>query len=114
MKTTNFDLRHGIAIAVCLAAVTMFCACGGNASKKKAADGATETEQTETKAATGKGNDYADAKAFSVKYVKDGNTYIFTSTMDEKSKRLDEITADGTRNIYITTANATLRYEDGR
>ena len=50
MKTTNFDLRHGIAIAVCLAAVTIFCACGGNASKKQSADGATETQQTETKA----------------------------------------------------------------
>ena len=106
MKTTNFDLRHGIAIAVCLAAVTMFCACGGNASKKKAADGATETEQTETKAATGKGNDYSDAKAFSVKYVVGGDTYIVTRTIDNKSRRLDHIAADGTHEIHIATTNA--------
>ena len=53
MRPNNFDLRRTGAIVLCLAAVTMFCACGGNASKKKAADGATETAQTETTAPKG-------------------------------------------------------------
>ncbi len=43
MTTPRFTIRRTGAIVLCLAAVTMFSACGGNASKKKAADGATET-----------------------------------------------------------------------
>ncbi len=75
--------------------------------------------QVETKAATGKGNDYADAKVFSVKYEKDGDTFIYTSTMDENLKRLDQITTDGTHSIYIVTTDEAgdtsgLRYEDGQ
>jgi hypothetical protein len=54
MKATNFTKRTGIAVAVCLASIAIFAvSCGGNA-KKKAADGATETAQTETKAAPAK------------------------------------------------------------
>ena len=119
MTTPRFTIRRTGAIVLCLAAAMFATSCGGNANKKKAADGATETQQTETKAATGKGNDYADAKAFSVKYVKDGDTYIFTSTMDDNFKRLDQITADGTHNVYITTTDEAgdtsgLRYENGQ
>ncbi len=50
MRPNNFDLRRTGAIVLCLAAAMFAASCGGNASKKKAADGATETEQTETKA----------------------------------------------------------------
>ena len=118
MTTPRFTMRRTGAIVLCLAAAMFAASCGGNASKKKAADGATETEQTETKAATGKGNDYSDAKAFSVKYVVGGDTYIVTRTIDNKSRRLDHIAADGTHEIHIATTNAAgegsgLSYTDG-
>ncbi len=48
-------MRRTGAIVLCLAATTIFAvSCGGNASKKKAADGATET------ATSAKGSDYAN------------------------------------------------------
>jgi hypothetical protein len=115
MSKTSFKMRTMVKTVAILAVSTMmFAACGGNASKKQG----TETETaTETKA-DAKGNDYADAKAFSVKYEKDGDTYVYTSTVDNKQKRLDHISADGTHIINIMTTNEAgegsgLHYEDG-
>ena len=55
MTRLNFKKRNVTAIALCLAAVTIFCACGAGASNKQASDGATETQQVETKAPKGGG-----------------------------------------------------------
>ncbi len=82
MTTPRFTMRRTGAIVLCLAAVTMFCACGGNASKKKAADGATETQQTETKAP--KGVKVADIP-------KDKITVMVGSTDSEKQAAIAEI-----------------------
>ena len=54
MTTPRFTMRRTGAIVLCLAAAMFATSCGGNASKKKAANGATETK-TET-AAPAKGN----------------------------------------------------------
>ena len=85
MRPNNFDLRRTGAIVLCLAAVTMFCACGGNANKKQAADGATETAQTETKAP--KGVKVADIP-------KDKITVMVGSTDSEKQAAIAEIPAE--------------------
>ncbi len=45
MRPNNFDLRRTGAIVLCLAAAMFATSCGGNASKKKAADIVTEAEQ---------------------------------------------------------------------
>jgi len=52
--TTNFNMRNAVKTVAVLAVTVMFAvSCGGNASKKQAADGSTETAQTETKAPKG-------------------------------------------------------------
>ena len=53
MTTPRFTIRRTGAIVLCLAAAMFAASCGGNASKKKAADGATETATEQ--AATTKG-----------------------------------------------------------
>ena len=53
MTTPRFTIRRTGAIVLCLAAAMFAASCGGNASKKTSADGATETAQTETKAPKG-------------------------------------------------------------
>ena len=59
----------------------------------------------------------AHAQAFSVKYVKDGNTYILTAAEDNDTRRLDIIEKDGTHNIYIRLYQnrqlSGMRYEYG-
>ncbi len=86
MTRLNFKKRNVTAIALCLAAVTIFCAsCGGNASNKQAADGATEPQQVETKAP--KGVKVADIP-------KDKITVMVGSTDSEKQAAIAEIPAE--------------------
>ena len=83
MTTPRFTMRRTGAIVLCLAATAMFAtSCGGNASKKKSADGATETEQTETKAPKG-------VKVTAI--PKDKITVMVGSTDSEKQAAIAEI-----------------------
>ena len=60
----------------------------------------------------------AHAQTFSVKYIKDGKTYIVTAAENHDTRRLDIIEKDGTHNIYIRVYQNSqlsgMRYEDGR
>ena len=103
MTTPRFTMRRTGAIVLCLAAVTMFCACGGNASKKKAADGATETQQTETKAPKG-------VKVTAI--PKDKITVMVGSTDSEAQAAIAEIPAELLKTVgevrRVTIHNSTF------
>ncbi len=103
MTTPRFTMRRTRSIILCLAAVTMFCACGGNADKKQAADGATETQQVETKA----------SKGGAVKEIKNGDSWPdnhFTQQVPKLDIPINEggvSVSDKEVLIRINRANAT-------
>ena len=98
MRPNNFNLRRTGAIVLCLAAAMFAASCGGNASKKKAADGATETEQTETKAP--KGSAMVSKYTKAEDYTAGALAKMASLGKTEKDKRLVTVGGDEDHTVY--------------
>lgn len=103
MTTPRFTMRRTGAIVLCLAAAMFAASCGGNASKKKSADGATETQQTETTAP--KGVKVADIP-------NDKINALSWDSSDEKEAVIAEIPAELLKIVgevrHVTIQNSTF------